>query len=187
MREREKDTSQPRYTLSWLHSSWTALGSALPEKEREGAVCPWSGVKGWVYKSGVENWRETERERVNGKRRRREEKDVLIQVVPLELWSQSVGQFIHLRLDHGSELCRGRKKERKKVIVLLLLDGLYIVLLEVKISSPSTPILPSPSESPALRNVFVSASVRALALAEKFCRNSLERVIRDKRWAFFYF
>lgn len=62
-REREKDTSQPRYTLSWLHSSWTTLGSALPEKEREGAVCPWSGVKGWVYKSGVENWRETERER----------------------------------------------------------------------------------------------------------------------------
>lgn len=72
------------------------------------------------------------------------------------------------------------RKERKKVIVLLLLDGLYIVLLEVKISSPSTPILPSPSESPALRNVFVSASVRALALAEKFCRNSLDRVIRDK-------
>lgn len=41
--------------------------------------------------------------------------------------------------------------------------------------SPSTPIMPSPSESPALRNVLVSASVRALAPAEKFCRNSLER------------
>lgn len=40
---------------------------------------------------------------------------------------------------------------------------------------PSTPILPSPSVSPALRNAFVSASVRALAEAEKFCRNSLGR------------
>lgn len=40
---------------------------------------------------------------------------------------------------------------------------------------PSTPILPSPSVSPALRKALVSASVRALAEAEKFFRNSLWR------------
>lgn len=38
---------------------------------------------------------------------------------------------------------------------------------------PSTPILPSPSLSPALRKALVSLSVSALAPAEKFCRNSL--------------
>lgn len=47
----------------------------------------------------------------------------------------------------------------------------------VDAASPSTPILPSPSVSPALRKALVSASVRALAEAEKFCRNSLERKI----------
>lgn len=47
----------------------------------------------------------------------------------------------------------------------------------VDVASPSTPILPSPSVSPALRKALVSASVRALAEAEKFCRNSLERKI----------
>lgn len=40
-------------------------------------------------------------------------------------------------------------------------------------NSPSTPILPSPSLSPAARKALVSLSVRALAPAEKFCRNSL--------------
>lgn len=45
----------------------------------------------------------------------------------------------------------------------------------VNAALPSTPILPSPSVSPALRNALVSASVRALAEAEKFCRNSLGR------------
>lgn len=40
--------------------------------------------------------------------------------------------------------------------------------------SPSTPILPSPSVSPAARKALVSLSVSALAEAEKFCRNSLE-------------
>lgn len=40
-------------------------------------------------------------------------------------------------------------------------------------SVPSAPILPSPSESPALRKVEVSASVSARAPALKFCRNSL--------------
>lgn len=50
----------------------------------------------------------------------------------------------------------------------------------IVVFSPSTPILPSPSESPALRNVLVSPSVRALAEAEKFCRNSLERTITEK-------
>lgn len=45
----------------------------------------------------------------------------------------------------------------------------------VHVDSPSTPILPSPSVSPALRKALVSASVRALAEAEKFFRNSLER------------
>lgn len=50
--------------------------------------------------------------------------------------------------------------------------------------SPSTPILPSPSVSPAWRKVLVSASVRALADAEKFCRNSLEGTIGEKCWAF---
>lgn len=39
--------------------------------------------------------------------------------------------------------------------------------------SPSIPILPSPSLSPALRKALVSLSVSALAVAEKFCRNSL--------------
>lgn len=40
---------------------------------------------------------------------------------------------------------------------------------------PSTPILPSPSLSPAERKVLVSLSVRALAPALKFCRNSLQK------------
>lgn len=39
--------------------------------------------------------------------------------------------------------------------------------------SPSTPILPSPSLSPAARKALVSLSLSALAEAEKFCRNSL--------------
>lgn len=39
---------------------------------------------------------------------------------------------------------------------------------------PSTPILPSPSVSPAARKALVSAEVRTLALEEKFFRNSLE-------------
>lgn len=55
MREREKDTSQPRYTLSQVHSSWTVEGVNMArkrERERERFVYS-QGVKGQMYKSGV--------------------------------------------------------------------------------------------------------------------------------------
>lgn len=60
---------------------------------------------------------------------------------------------------------------RKKKVCFCAVIGQFVV-------SPSTPILPSPSLSPAMRNVLVSPSVRALAVALKFCRNSLKG-IRD--------
>lgn len=66
MREREKDTSQPSYTLRKVHSSWT-------ERERR-LVFSVRGVRGHLYKTGVVSGRE----RVKGKR----EDYVLAQVVP---------------------------------------------------------------------------------------------------------
>lgn len=52
---------------------------------------------------------------------------------------------------------------------------------------PSTPILPSPSVSPAARKALVSAAVRTLALEEKFFRNSLElNRVECCAWVLFY-
>lgn len=74
-------------------------------------------------------------------------------------------------IDQGNKLCRTRAERKVNVF--------FFTPMQIKInqgkSSPSTPILPSPSESPAARKALVSASVRALAVAQKFCRNSLEK------------
>lgn len=89
----------------------------------------------------------------------------------------------HLCFDQGSKLCKMKEKEfiRRHCGAAGYIHNVYIISVKYSWyieqganSSPSTPILPSPSESPAFRKAFVSASVSALAPAEKFCRNSLK-------------
>lgn len=185
MRERERKTrvNHAIHLVGYIHRGQHWGLHCQRKKEREQFV----HGQGWKVECIKVVWRTEERQRESEwEEEKKRGKGCLDSSCSFRV-VKSVSWSVHSFKTWPWQRTLQREKERKKVIVLLLLDGLYIVLLEVKISSPSTPILPSPSESPAWRNVFVSASVRALALAEKFCRNSLERVIRDKWWAFFSF